>query len=64
MNMETRQALSLLHKSVQATTQHAENVDMRSLKAADRDVVRQARVQLYALDRDLAKVLTPTQEDE
>lgn len=63
LSTETRRALSLLHKSVNATLASAVAVDLRTVPMAKREVVKEARVVLANLGDELAGLLAETEPE-
>jgi len=61
LSTETRRALSLLHKSINATLANAVAVDLRTIPKDKRDVVKEAREVLGNLGDEVAGLLVETE---
>lgn len=62
LSTETRRALSLLHKSINATLVAAVAVDLRTVPMAKRAVVKDARATLANLGEEVAGLLAETED--
>jgi hypothetical protein len=62
LSTETRRALSLLQKSINATLVSAVAVDLRTVPMAKREVVKDARVILANLSDEVAALLVEADE--
>ena len=62
LSTETRRALSLLHKSINATLANAVAVDLRTIPKDKRDAIKEAREVLADLGEDLHALLAESSE--